>query len=716
MPVYLLILYVCTTVALAVLFTPRVFRRPLSPSRRFWLGALQLCPLLVAVWLTGNPVYDRSHRETVKQTVVLVVDDSPSMAFEDGESGAARYERVQTWMGEATQKWKESTKSASLEPVLYSDLIPPGLSASDFGAVIDGIQRRFPKEVLAGVILASDGQDHGNQSAAQAARKLGVPIHTLGIGPLVAGEDIGARWLEVPETALPGSPFMVRWGVDSTQSGAWAGRVRVTSESREVSFKEVNLQPGEDHLEEWASIILENSGKHVLRLAVESSRTSERVAEATASVQVRQTTPTLLILESQPTRLTQSLSQTVLEGGRYRVVRAFPSPEGGGILSHLFRPGSSVPHEEPWRYERIQRVAAAEWESALGAILPEVSLVVLGRSALDRFPTGWASILEQHLQHSRCGILVLPGAEEGLERVPEGGLHSLLSWTEQRSKSFQGIEILCPPEVQNHPAMAPIWLMLNQTWKVGPDESFDGTPPYAHVLMTDTTGHPLIFESRLNLSRAVAMSLSDLWTLRSFDTSKPGSEKRFVEGLWLGLVDYLTAGAGGKSGRLHVSPNPASVGQTVQIMVEDAALQPGPAVSGTELRRVGETSWRTLPLGPDSEWAGLGRASWIPREPGSYEIRYASGEETTRLRVLACPPESADRMQNQEVLAAIATASGGRFVQFSERDSITAGMDAPPRTWVRSGQIFFRHDPWTGIFLALLFCVGWGIRRLLSLP
>ncbi len=716
MPATVLFLFAATTVVLAVLFTPRVFRRPLSPVRRFWLGVLQLAPLLAMAWLVGDPVFQRSHRETVPQTIALLIDDSPSMSFEDGESGKARYEVLQTWAAELVEDWKQSTRSASLEPILFSSLVTLGQSASDFGAVLEGLHRRIPKEHLAAVILASDGQDHGGRSAAQAARQLGIQVHTLGIGPISAGEDIRARWLETPDTATPGSPFMVRWGIDSTQSNPWNGHMRITSGSQEVMHQEINLQPGEARLEEWASVTLENSGKHILRLMVESARTAERIAQVTASVVIKPVTPTLLILESQPTRLTQSLSQTVLERGRYRVVRAMPSPEGGGILVDLFRPTTNGNPEEPWHSERIHHQSAAEWESALSTILPGASLVVLGRSALNRFPVGWGPVLDQYLQHSRCGLLVLPGAEEGLDRLPEGGLRALLTWSGKRSKSFESVELTCPAEIQNHPAMAPVWIMLNQAWKTGPDESFDGIPPYARSLMTDTSGHTLIFESRLNLSRAVAISLSDLWTLRSFDTSQAGGEKRFVEGLWLGLVDYLAGSGGRPSGSLHVHPNPACVGQTVQIMAEDPSLQPGPAVSGTELRRVGESSWRTLPLGPDPEWSGLGRASWVPREPGTYEIRYASSEEITPLRVLNYPPEPEDRMQNKEVLATIAAASGGQSLSFSERDSLLADMDAPSQTVVRTGQIPLRHDSWTGIALALLFCAGWGMRRLLSLP
>lgn len=716
MPVYVLILFTITAVVLAVLFSPRVLSRPLTPGRRFWVGALQLCPLLALIWLMGNPTTDRSHHETVPQSVALLIDDSPSMSFEDGESGQSRYTTLQAWVSKLTQDWEQASKSATLQTFQFSELVPEGRSVSDFGAVIESLQRRIPADQLAAVIIASDGQDHGERSAAQAARQLGVPVHTIGIGPASAPEDIQARWLETPERAIPGSPFMVRWGVDALQPSPWSGQVRVLSGSEEIVVKDINLQTGESHLEEWASISLRQSGKHLLHLALESARTREKVAGATAAVTVNPGTPTLLILESRSTRLTQSLAQTVLEGGRYRILHAVPLPEGGGVIHDLFRPMPNGVTGEPWHSERNIRIPAAGWDTALGTLLPGLSLVVLGRSALDRYPQAWIPLLEQHLQHSRCGILVLPGAEEGAERLPEGGLHSLLTWTGKRNRSTQSLTLACPTQAMNHPAMAPVWSMLSQAWETGPDESFEEIPPYAQTLLSDGEGRPLIYESRLNLSKAVALSLSDLWTLRSFDTSTEGGGKRFVEGLWLGLVDYLAAGAGEMAGVLHVKPNPAVVGQTVQIVAEDPSLNPGPAVSGTQLRRAGQPDWKTLPLDPDPEWTGIGRASWIPREAGTFEIRYASSEEVTSLRVLNQTPETEDRIQNKEVLTAIATACGGQFVPFAERETLTTALDVPSRTVVREGQIALRNDLWTGIVLALIFCAGWGVRRLISLP
>ncbi len=717
MPAYLLLLFLVATVVLGVLFTPRVFRRPLSPVRRFWLGVLQLVPLLILVWLMGNPTTNITHRESLKRIVAVLVDDSPSMAFEDGESGRSRYETAKSWAEELTEQWKTSSRSTELVTLQFTDLVTTGQSPSDFSAVLDGLTKRIPKDRLAEVIIASDGQDHGDRSPSQAARQLGIPVHTLGLGPLVSGEDIQARWLETPETAIPGSPFMVRWGIHSSQSGSWTGRVHITAGSREILHKEISLQPGKAHLNEWASVTLENSGKHLLRLLVESSRTAERVAQATATVTVEQTTPTLLILEHELTRLTQSLSQAVLQGGRYRVIRFMPAPDdGGGVRSDLFRPTLGESRDQPWLSERVHRMSQAEWESALRTILPGVSVVVLGRSKMDSYPEEWISVLDQHLQHNRSGVLILPGAETITERLQQGGLKTLITWTGRRKKSFQPIDLVFPSDAQNHPAMAPVWMMINQAWKVGPDESFESPPPYARVLMMDMAGNPLLFESNLNLSRAVTLSLSDLWTLGTFDTSRTGGERRFLEGLWLGMVDYLAAGAGKDSVQIHVFPNPAPIGQAVQVIVEDPSLRPGPVVSGTELRKLGEATWKTLPLGPDPEWAGIGRASWVPREEGSYEIRYASGEEGVLLRVLPYPPEPGDRLQNPDTLSRIATTSGGKYASFSNRDHLIQEKETPPLSVVRSESVSFRHHLLTGIVLALLFCTGWGIRRLLSLP
>ena len=106
MKTLLLLLALAVCLVSYFLFHPRFFTRPLSRSRRFWLAILQLVPLLLLCWLLGNPFVVRAARERVDPVVAVVLDDSPSMGFEDGSAGRPRIEMVEEW----AEEWSTAQK------------------------------------------------------------------------------------------------------------------------------------------------------------------------------------------------------------------------------------------------------------------------------------------------------------------------------------------------------------------------------------------------------------------------------------------------------------------------------------------------------------------------------------------------------------------------------------------------------------------------------
>jgi hypothetical protein len=722
MPSPVLILFILVAGVLAFLFSPRFFNRPISRGRRLGLGLLQTLPLLMVCWLFLDPRALRSHHETISQTVVLLVDDSPSMGFEDGKTEKPRIAQAEEWADEVAKDWKASSRSEhlGLERLRLSDLLPPEKSGSDFAAALTGLVRRVPKDRLAGVVLVSDGRDRSSQSALAVAEDLGAPVDAVGIGPETAPEAIHARWLELPEKVMPGSPFLACWSVDASQASPRTVKAHISFASEELLVKDLSLPPPNAHFEDWISLTASHKGKLPLKISILSSEGRGKVlAESEAIVDADEEPLSVLVLEGFPSREVQSFSQALLKAGRYRILRPVSSPEGGGVLWDLSRPQETGEEEStlPWSGERMIRKNAEEWETLLSSLVPAPSLVALGQAPWDRMPSGWREDLTRHLASSRAGVLALPGSEKGFEMLPEGGLRTLLEWMSEWRASTTPVQLMASDQGRNHPAFAPVWSYLDKTWEIGPDTYFPQPPPFATVLLSDRMNHALAFEARLGLSHAIAMSLSNLWTLRSFSEASGGKDREaeFVEGLWLGIADYLSHFAGNKAAKVTLPATPPAVGHAMEWVVQDPALSPGPPVSGLELRREGE-DWKTLLVTPDPERKGAGIAVWTPRRAGSYEIRYASSETVLRVQVSARPAEEGDRSLDSGFLKSLAAQTGGAYYPFLERDQVFSDFVGTPKTLTRTGRFPLRHDLWVGVALAVLFCTGWGLRRVLSLP
>lgn len=710
----ILFLFILTIVGF--LFRSRYLDRPLSGRYRFGLALLQAIPLLLLAWLLIDPRFHGGYKETLTKVIALVVDDSPSMSLSDDESGGTRLEAAEKWVEDIQRDWQKEPHQAQISAFRTSQLVPAGVSASDYAAVIEGLLQKIQPDRLASVILIGDGQHHGPQSPVLAADSLGVPMNTVGIGAAQKSEFIQARWIEAPGEVAPGTPFLSRWQVESDTTEPVAAEVHITFASDEVLSRDISLEPAHSMQEDWIGLRSVKSGMHLLRLVVNSKRTGELITQATASIHVEASTPSILILESEPSRLAQSFSQAVLHNGRYRILRPVSLGDGSGILWDLFRSDAESEAKAPWSHEKMVRLDPSHWEALLEETLPNINMLVLGKNPLGRMPAKWLEVLEKHFQSNRTGLLALPGAESLAPRVQKGGLKEVLVLMEQRSPSLRALDLSFPEDSRNHPSLAPIWSLISRPLQIGPDKFFDQRPPYSTLLVSDPSEKPLVLETRMGLSHAILVAPENLWTLAAFGGGSEGTGTSLLEGLWLGVADYLAGYSIPRKIKVEAHPNPGVVGQQIKVIVQDPSITPGPPLSGLEVKAT-DGQWQVLPLSPDPDWAGLGSTSWYARQAGDYTMRYARQDShSIQFKVLDQSPESSDRLLNESLLRDLAESTGGQYAMFADRARIMSDIDFPPLTVQRSGSFPLRHDLRFGAGLAILFCLGWGIRRLLSLP
>lgn len=712
-------LLIALVVAVFFLFSPMALKRPVSGGKRFLLGLLQWVPLALVAWLIFDPLASRRESETVHPVVALVWDDSPSMGFEDGIEGQPRIETVRKWVTDVQETWPDAQRQLALDSLALSELVPAHGSGSDFAQAFITLSGRYPAGRLQELIFVSDGQDRSLDSTMSAAESLKVPIHTLGIGPELPEKDVDVLWIEVPRSVAPRSAFLARYGLNAELASPLEVNLRIEFDSLEVSSESMTLEPPTTYREKYVTVSSEDPGVHLLRVWIEESRTGNRVAEATTEITIEERIPTILLLESRPNLLSRGLVQSVLKDGRFRVVRPVPLPDGeGGAIWTLSRPvqgesDSEVPVMDSG--VEVTRLSAADWPGALGSLLKENPILVLGDSPWAQFPADWPNITAQEIESQPGGILALPGSDVGLEGLPEGSLRNLLAWMRSTRFSPTPIQIKVPESQHNSAALAPIWSYLGETWSIGPDRFFDPVPGLATPLLVDDAERLLAFETPVGFSRAILVSLRQIWDVRSADSTDALRGKNFRDGLFIGLIDALASGTSAGRSRVTAKPSRPVVGQRVEFLVEDPVLSPGPPVSGLQVRS-GSEEWTALLLVPDPTWRGVGRATWMPRATGSYEVRYASGESTASIEVTAQPPESGDRALNSKLLAEIAERTGGKASAFADRAGLVDSLSGKSTSVVRTGMFPLRHDIRLGAAIAVLFCLGWAIRRFLALP
>ncbi len=142
-------------IAGALLFLYALWRR----ANGAWLRGLAIALLLMAL---ANPSLIEEQREPLKDTALLVIDDSPSMQLDGRPQQAA-------------QAAAEIGKKLAAFPYLNIETVHvKGSTETDLFQSIEGKLVSIGSEQLAGVIAFTDGQNHDQPQSALAA-----PFHVL---------------------------------------------------------------------------------------------------------------------------------------------------------------------------------------------------------------------------------------------------------------------------------------------------------------------------------------------------------------------------------------------------------------------------------------------------------------------------------------------------------------------------------------------------------
>lgn len=193
--------------------------RHAAPAGWPWLLGLRLLAIAaVATVLVGVQRRGLAEREEPSR-VVLLQDASASMALPGSESESAPVSRAETVQA-AHQVLAEGfaaeheVRVASFGVTLRDQPADETDVASEtrLGTALERLLADYASTPLAAIVLASDGGSNSGPDplrAAAVAAERGIPIHTLGVGPLREPPNVGLRDLAAPERASVDDRFRV---------------------------------------------------------------------------------------------------------------------------------------------------------------------------------------------------------------------------------------------------------------------------------------------------------------------------------------------------------------------------------------------------------------------------------------------------------------------------------------------------------------------------
>ncbi len=244
-------------VVLAGVFYRRIFAQ-VMPSRWRLLFALRAVAILLVVLLLFRPVVSLQRQEMERKAVILALDTSASMGTADDASGASRFDlaraRALDWSSRLKRDFdlhvlEFSDRAVPLEQAgELGRLKPTGEATSLTRAVVAG-SRVVPKRDVEAVVIFSDGVHNAAGDPVAAARKLGVVVHSIGVGNSLKNSpsyrDVRITDLDCPEQLPVNNKARITAQVGQSGLGGQVTRAILEEDGKTLDQVEVVLGAGE---------------------------------------------------------------------------------------------------------------------------------------------------------------------------------------------------------------------------------------------------------------------------------------------------------------------------------------------------------------------------------------------------------------------------------------------------------------------------------------
>jgi len=648
-----------------------------TPSRALGIAvtALRLGSLGAILFLLARPALRTVAVEPAHAPLVILADHSASV---DDRERARLDEAVRT-----LESRTRDSRAVRVRPF--------------HGDVLETIEESAAATTREGeLVVVTDGRTDGAPREPATPATASPTVHAILVRD--DGPRLALAGLDVPRYALHGDPIPV--GVTRIARGL-AGReiaVEARIHDRTAAVHSTVAVGDADEQTLALSLPAPAPGRHVV--TVEASSPGALPVRASLEIEVLDRPLEVLYLEGEPRWTYRFLTGALLRDPAIELDALLASADG------------AFPQESSEGRERLRRFPAGE-------ALRRYDIVLFGDVDPRRFGVRAAAELASFVEESGGGLLVLagmhatPGALAGTELEPV--LPARLE-----AGAADGFRIVDPfrMELTRAGARSPALHLIddpeeNRAFLEGRSEPaaarpdpFTGHaalgPPRAGAVVLARhadTGDALLLEQRFGRGRVMVVGLDELWRWRA------GVEDRYFHRFFgqaiRGLAD-LARRVARERGDLRPSKIDARPGDTVHFTFlgeepPEAIRVAGP--DGVDLR---------IPM------VG-GRASFVPRRPGSYGARVEGGDARASLRVAHGPAELR-ATPDTRALGEHVERSGGVLVTERDLDTVLerlGGEHVERRT--DRGRAPLAAHPGVLAALVVLLCAEWAVRRIARL-
>ena len=682
-PVWLLVALVVAGAALIAVSLVR--QRHLNAWRRVAIGTLQTLLLAVLLVMLWRPVLLVERVRDRENVVAVVVDGSASMAHGDGAQSRLQESLTALQAGplESLRKsfgvrlFSFAGQVQSLKQL--ADLPPPG-PQTRIGDALYAVMQTGATTPLSGIVLISDGAENGGtlgeQKLAELAN-LGVPVHTVGVGPEKTTNDLELDSVTLAEEAAPGEVLNAEVSIRHDTKGKT--RLRVYDGEKLLAATEIQLSSDAGVTTHTIAVPAGEPGVRDLRFTLDPLPGERNTINNTRShvIDVMPKRRNILYIEGEPRweyKFIRRAAETDTSLRLASLVRATPN--------RYYRQGIETPQELEKGFPQTQEE------------LFKFDAVVIGSFEATALSPAQHENLKNFVDRRGGGLLLL-GGRDGLAdggwarvavadtlpaRLPEGTAKTFALAMNSARLTTYGAESPISRLDDDDKKNATAWTGLPQLADFQP---LGKLKPGAVVLLesvssTNRAGQPLLVWQHYGRGTTYMLGTASTWRWKM---RLPHDDQRHFT-FWRQLLHTV---AGDAPSRLTLTSTHKVYDDERRIAISaelhNEKFEPvnDATVELTLTSDEGVTT--TQPMMPSGQGDGRYSATATAEGPGLYRLAMKATNGKTEVGSLQTHFRRNDGIvehfgtaQNRPLLQRIADSTGGRYWQLNQLDELPEAM------------------------------------------
>ena len=687
-----------------------------------WLELLRVALVCLAVFLLNQPETIKQFVPSTKPTVVVLGDQSLSMATRDvglNEAGKSalktRKESIEPLMADET--WADLKDKLNVVVTPFS--AGENSRQSDIHDALAAARKEHPN--LRAVLLASDGDWNAGPPPVEMAMRLRlqqIPIFGVPVGESSRLPDIELLSFDVPSFGVVGKTVRIPFTVESSLPRDHAAIVTMQSSDGSKVTREIRISA----MGRTTDAVMwkpEKIGDYTMTLTVPTHGEERNLEnnEKVAPIAIREEKLKVLVVETLPR-------------WEYRYLRnALSRDPGVEVSCLLFHPGLSKVGGGNRDY--IQAFPD-ELED-----LAQYDVVFLGDVGVDddQLTVEQCRLLKGLVEQQASGLVFMPGWQGHAISLADTPLDDLLpvvfdraqvnGWGSRQPSHFALTELgrrsLLTKLADTQDDNMQVWENLpGFQWHAPLIRAKAGTDVLAvHQEASNEYGRiPLLVTRTFGAGKVLFMGTDGAWRWRR------GVEDKYHYRFWGQVVRWMAYQrnmAKGESMRLYYSPEQPQVRQTIAIKANVMEKSGEPLSKGTVSARIVAPSGRTdtvqMKIAGD-EW-GAFAGTFTPSEPGNHAVTLRCKEtgqilEAT-LFVQGATLEQKGKPARPEVIEELARVSRGRMLKSASNEEIVKAIGQVPEPPKQLRRVQLWSHPLIAALMIGLLGLFWTGRKMVGL-